>query len=445
MQNRVWILALALAACEDQPTEPPKDTMPPVVEIMALADDDQDGDGLVDMRLTWRTGEDVDISKTVVRTLGGPATSQNLLTAWRMETLADTAVVIHETLEQMLPFGDVRLLVEVRDSTGNVTTDTVQLDLAAGKLIKTLVTERKPIGGQRAYDIAICDGVGYMPAGPYMVVFDPDSLKILADVRNPETLSELKQLVCTDDGTIYVTEPLFRFDRRTRQWIGRVPGTFGADAIVAANDNSNLLYIGERDGAIATFDRSTQRRIGRITGTSSEFQDYVFAIAVTPNNAKLYFTRTYEGGILVLDPRSGQITARIHLGGNSPYGASHDMVLSADGGRLFIAVRDGLPRGIAIVDTETDVIKEMIDLHEYVPQGVALSPSGKRLFVTTQDRSPELPSDNVLIDLRTRSVAQQFARTRISERFDNRIVFHPNGKLIFAVRNMEIDVYLNRE
>jgi hypothetical protein len=40
-----------------------------------------------------------------------------------------------------------------------------------------------------------------------------------------------------------------------------------------------------------------------------------------------------------------------------------------------------------------------LSLVNYVPIDLALSPDETRMFVTTQDRFPDIPSRNVLIDI----------------------------------------------
>lgn len=85
----------------------------------------------------------------------------------------------------------------------------------------------------------------------------------------------------------------------------------------------------------------------------------------------------------------------------------------------------------------------------YVPQVLALSPSERRMFVTTQDRFTNLPSQNVLIDMDNWRVLVEFPRPRPAGeiRFDGGMAFHPNGKLIFVGHNVDVDVdvYLSRE
>jgi DNA-binding beta-propeller fold protein YncE len=118
-------------------------------------------------------------------------------------------------------------------------------------------------------------------------------------------------------------------------------------------------------------------------------------------------------------------------------------------------LRDGVPRGSIETDTNTDLTLRRLALENDVPQELAISPSGKRIFITTQDRFSE-PSHNVLVDVATFQPIKEFPRPRAlgALRIDGGVAFHPNGKFIFVGRTafppssvveMTIDVYLNRE
>jgi DNA-binding beta-propeller fold protein YncE len=126
-------------------------------------------------------------------------------------------------------------------------------------------------------------------------------------------------------------------------------------------------------------------------------------------------------------------------------GRTDEFVLSRDDRWLYVAVLDGDPRGVVVVDTETDQVVRTLPLPDYVPQGIDLSPSGNRLFVTTQDRWT--PSKNVLIDVPNWRVLEEFPRPRPEGtiRFDGGVAFRGDGKLVFVAHNLDIDVYLIRE
>ena len=436
--STVFLIALLASVSSCDRATDVGSSNPPHAKIVTAPDGDIDGDGRIDLLVSWPDSEHIDASKSVIREIG--SANPNLIGAWSTAT-TDTSIAVHEPLEQLLPPGEHQFEIQIFAKSGARTVDTAVVTTMPGKLIKTLAPDRDPMG-MRAYEIALCNGVGYMPAGPYMIVFDPDSLRILADVRNPNTLLELKRPACAKTGEVFVTEPLYSFNEATQQWL-EIPGTFGADAIAQSRTNPNLLYIGEHDGAIAEFDAVSHQRLGRVSDTSAVARDITSAIAVMPGDEKLYFTRVYAGGIVVADPRTHQTLRHIALTG-SGYGSGDDLALSPDSRLLYAAIYDGTPRGVEIVDTQLDVPQQIIVLNDCRPTGLAVSPSGRRLFVTTQDLDTA-QSQNLLIDLRTNAVIQRFPRPRDGRRIDYKVIFHPNGRYIFVVRNMAIDVYLNRE
>ncbi|MGQ0815282.1 MAG: YncE family protein [Gemmatimonadota bacterium] len=137
-------------------------------------------------------------------------------------------------------------------------------------------------------------------------------------------------------------------------------------------------------------------------------------MAVMLDDSKLYATRAYEGRVLVIDPNTKTIMKRLDIG--IGWFRSDDIDLDPSAQRLYIAVMDGAKRGVAIVNTRSDDIVDFIELFNAVPQALAISPSGKRVFVTTQDRWQDSHSQNALIDADTKRVLQLFDRPRTGGR-----------------------------
>jgi DNA-binding beta-propeller fold protein YncE len=272
-------------------------------------------------------------------------------------------------------------------------------------------------------------------------------------VYNPTAFDVLSTPLCVPgDPILYVTEAVDRFDRTTLQWLPRITGSFGAVGIAQSRSDRNKLYVGETvSGSIGVVDRLGGVRSGSLPipwSGAPENPEYVFDVAVLSGDSKIYFTRYLEGGVLVADPRTGVILKRIGVGGPTwpDSGRSDAFVLSDDDSHLYVAVLDGAPRGVVDIDTRTDRVVRTLSLSLYVPQEIALSPSGNRLFVTTQDRFTNLPSQNVLVDVPTWRVLTEFPRPRAGTlRYDGGVAFHPNGKLIFVGRDSFIDIYLSRE
>jgi DNA-binding beta-propeller fold protein YncE len=225
--------------------------------------------------------------------------------------------------------------------------------------------------------------------------------------------------------------------------------SFGSEGITQSRFDPNLLYVGETiSGTIGIIDRAQARRVGQLL-EFAPMQEYVFDLAVLAGDAKLYATRYAEGGILVLDPLRDSVLGRIAIGGPDwpDHGRTDDIALSADDRWLYAAVLDGNPRGLVEIDTRTDSVVRTLAMLNAVPQALAISPSGKRIFVTTQDQRIGTPSNNVLVDVAAFGPLAFFPRPRPAGeiRFDGGVAFHPNGTLVFVAHNLDIDVYLNRE
>jgi DNA-binding beta-propeller fold protein YncE len=455
------VVLFAIHACLDGgtgPPKPPRDTVPPSFQVTFPNDSayDLDGDRLVDFLITWSDSNGaVDPASVVVRSLhgvNGPAdTATNLLTAWRVVRNDSTGLVFSETLENLLHGGPNLIELRVADTAGNFAVDTVGFDLPNGAFIKTIVTG---LSSATAHGVgmAVCpdDHRAYMTAGRRIVVADADSLVILGDVLDPYAGADLQVPLCVPgDPVLYVTEFVERFDRPTMTWMPRVTGAFASVGIVQSRAFPETLYVGESyDGIVGVVERSLNARTGYFLPLDTTLSEYVFDLEVTDDDQKLYATRYAEGGILVADPRSGAILSRISVGGPKwpDRGRADGIALSPDGRHLYAAVLDGDPRGVVDIDTDLDTVVRTLDLSAYVPQDLAVSPSGKRVFVTTQDRFAD-PSQNVLADVRNWLVLAEFPRPRPAGqiRFDGGAAFHPNGKLVFVGHNLDVDVYLSRE
>jgi DNA-binding beta-propeller fold protein YncE len=433
------------------------DTTPPAFQVVSPIDTiyDTDGDKLLDLELTWRDSLGVvDLASVRVRSLmgvnGTADTGTNLLSAWQVVRLDSTGLLVRETLAELLHGGVNAIEVSLADTAGNRRVDTVAFTLPHGVLLKTIVTGLASTLSH-GIGVAVCpdDRRVYMAAGRRVVVADADSLTLIAAVENTSLADDIRQVLCVQgDPVLYATHRVERFHRPTLTWLATVTGSFGSEGITQSRASPDTLYVGEAlAGVIGVIRRSSNTRVGYFLPLDTTQQEHVFDVTVLPQDAKLYATRYAETGILVADPRTGQILSRIRVGGPSwpDLGATDDFVLSVDSRHLYAAVLDGDPRGVVDIDTSVDSVVRTIPLDAYVPQALGLSPSERRMFVTTQDRFQ--PSQNVLIDVQAWTVLAEFPRPRQPGeiRFDGGVAFHPHGKFIFVAHNLDIDVYLSRE
>ncbi len=436
----------------------PPDTVAPHLQVTSPHDTlyDLDGDRLLDVSITWAdSGGRVRPESVRIRSLdgvNGPAdASTNLLSVWRVERLDSSGIVLHETLENLLHGGVNRLEISVADTTGNAMVDTVTFTLPHGAFWKTVPSGLDPQTGRNGV-LALDSATHriYLAHFARLVVFDADSPTVLATVPvQVEGMALNRLLYVPGDRLIYATEILRGFDQATRTWAPEFSGASPAIGLVQSRADPDLLYLGEtRWGVIGIYSRAQQARIGSVPYPPVPTNDeYVFDLAVLAGDTKLYATRISESGILALNPTTGEVLKRIDVGGGfQSLGYADALELSRDDTHLYAVVTDGDPRGVADIDTRTDSVVRVLPLDLAVPLDLSLSPDGRQLFVVTQDLEAGIPSSNYLIDVVQWRVVAQFARPRPAgvARYDQSVLFHANGKLVFVARDLDLDVYVIR-
>ena len=457
----VVIAVLGAGGCRSdritKPPPPPPDKTPPWVRVLSPTDTlyDLNADGLVDVSVTWRDSAGaIDLASARVRSLrppNGPAdTTTNLVGVWRLVRLDTAGLLLRETAENLLPDGRNQLEISVADTAGNRLTDTLAFDLPHAAFSSTIQTNLAT--AVTAYDIVI-DSVGrrgYMTTGQTLVVFEPESLRVVALIPSQGS-GRLADIVLDEArGAAYVGEGrVERYDLRTNTYVGEVPGTYGTSGLARSRANSQLLYAGEDfAGWLGYVDvvanaRTDEMVIPHPYGP----EEFVPRLAVLAGDAKVYLARYWQGGILVVDPRTKEILRHVDTAGLGSFSVG-SFALSRDDRHLYVALTDGHPRGVADLDTFSDSVVRVLDASQWVPVAVQISPSQRRLFLTTVQRDTLVPSLNFLIDIQRWTVLQFFSQPRTPAgllRVDGPIAFRPDGKLIFVARNQVIDVYVNRE
>lgn len=451
-----FLPSLFAPGCGSERITAPPDTSAPRFQVLAPVDTlyDLDGDKLVDVSLTWTdSGGAIDPASARVRSLrplnGTADTTTNLITAWRLVRLDNAALLLRETLDNLLPDDQNRLEISVADTAGNRVTDTLTFTLPHGAFYTTIETGVNSV--YTSYDIAIDSAGrrGYMTAGQTLVVFDPESLRVVA--RIVSGASNRLAAIALDEarGFAYVGEGYVeKYNLRTNAFVERVPGTYSTSGLAFSRADSRLLYTGEDfAGWLGYVDVVANQRVdGMVIPHPYSPDEFIPDLAVLAGDTKLYMTRYWQGGVLVVDPRTKQILRHVQLAGSNPFFAGN-LTLSRDDRHLYVALTDAVPRGVADLDTSTDSIIRVLDLRTYVPWCLQLSPSQRRLFVTTGQLVPNIPPQNVLIDVQRWAILQLFDQPAApgTIRIDGPVTFRPDGKLIFVGRNLVIDVYLNRE
>lgn len=448
----------ACSACDSaRPVEP--DASAPVLRVTfpTSTEYDRNGDALVDFEVSWSDmlGE-VDTASFRVRSLNGLNgtfnDSINVLAGWKVTRRDNEGIVFSETLANLLHGGLNRIEMSVRDVAGNIAVDTVTLELPHGAFYDSIPSQIVNTGSSHARGVVVCpdDRRVYATIGRHLVVIDADSLTIIGAYTTPAVMDQQNLPFCIPgEDILYVTYAVGRFSRSGLHWLPEVRPGFASFGIDQSRSDPNILFVGEYE-RIGIVDRAQAARIGSIDiARDSIADDEVYVdLASHPNGRKLYATRRRGGGILVVEPQTGNVLSVIDLEPQleETPGRSDGIELSPDGRRLYVALLDAVPRGLLEIDTDTDKPLRRIGMANEVPQELAVSPSGQRIFVTTQDRR-DIPSVNVLVDVASFQVIKEFPRPRApgTIRIDGGVAFHPNGKLIFVGRDMTIDVYLNRE
>ena len=451
--------ALVCSGCGDDPVRPPDpDYRAPLVTVLSptAGTYDTDGDALVDLRLSWTdSAGSVDPQSVRVRTLrdgtGVATPGYNLLEHWRVERVDSLGLVAHETFDALLPRGTNSLEIMVADTAGNVSGDTIVFDLPYAAVTKTLDS-----GSRQGHivEAIYCadDNRIYMTAGDNVLAIDPDSLRITADFLASKAAVGARDVLCfEDEASLYVSgTTVMLYHRTTHENTADILGAYSARAMAPSRVDPDLLYVGYEEAAvIGLISRSQRRHIGLVPMefTTGGPYDFISGMAVMPGDEKIYINRGMEGGILVVDPVTGEIRKRIDLTGPlEPWdGRADRFSLSADDRYLYAAVIHGIPRGVYRIRTDTDEVDATIALAGRT-EDLELSPDGSRIFATTQDLSSNSPSRNVLIDVKSWTVLQEFDRPRADGeiRHDGGIVFHPTLPLFFVGRDRSVDVYLDR-
>jgi DNA-binding beta-propeller fold protein YncE len=453
------LIGLIGSSCDDG-TGPARDRVRPVIEVRfpTSADAyDEDGDGLVDLRIAFHDSAGAVAPARLilhsVEGVDGGLNGRNLLEGWTVEEASDSLLVVHETVENLLPSGANRLVVWVPDTAGNIRLDTIGVTLPAGALHTTIITgvERNDVaGGGMMYcpdDHRLYLTTTQFPAT--LVIIEPDSLTVLARAEIT-TGRQFGSLLCVlGDPMLYMGQDgMSRYNRAASAWATDVAGAAGSLGMAVSRRDSNLVYVGEvGSGTIGIIDRALARRTGRLLPISMNEDRWVDAVAVLPDDATLYASVWPDVGLLIVDPWTDVVRDTIDLAlGHPSNGYAMYLRLSQDATRLYVAVTDGPPAGVWELDTRTNQVLRIFNLNEYLVINLALSPDERRIFVTTQDRFFSDPSQNVLLDVETWTELARFPRPRPlgDLRWDQQVTFHPSGKLVFVSHNQNVDVYLNR-
>lgn len=483
----VWpALLLAVAACsscgDDGPTGPP-DTGSPLIEVVfptSATAFDRDEDGLVDLEIAFSdSGSGIDASTielTADLPLKSPAGSgTNLLEVWTVAQADSTGVIVEETVENLLPRGEVMLTIAVGDRAGNrmERTFTVELPPAArhkvidlGAIFK-VNTSQVTIGpdGEKAY--VTTEEFG----GSAVSIIDLETLELLKVVRSPigalakTALDEARRLLYL----VSIDEPLVAVFDLTSETFQAPIATSDRGIGVALSRQRDRLYVGlesvtATSGAfISVIDLGAREELqvfdlGVGNDANPDQPVHMSELILDPSDRRGFATTdpALAGeGMLVFDPDTGELLEQVDLEPENPsrLGGARDVLFlndqliatssNFDGFGLFRVLSGSPP---------TEVVRVSMLERFLIPKDLAVSPDGLELAVTTGDRGNGTHG-TLLVDATTLEVIweDRFSGEIVSPQ---NVVFRPDGNAILVAGGTfvgsvgpapsELTVYLHR-
>lgn len=162
---------------------------------------------------------------------------------------------------------------------------------------------------------------------------------------------------------------------------------------------------------------SIRSSLVRMVITASAFTLFSGMSVAAPN---AYIGNFKDNTVSVLDTAAGKIAATI------PVATPHGMVISPDGGRLYVSSDGGST--ISVIDTATNRVAQSVEVGKN-PQGVAITPDGRLLLVAVngEDRV-------VFVDTATRAII-----TTVSIAKPHTVSIRPDGTVAYVTsRNLAI-------
>ncbi|MGH7572767.1 MAG: hypothetical protein ACREMK_13140 [Gemmatimonadota bacterium] len=454
------LLPMALAACsgcsDEGPTSPP-DTGSPLIEVVFPTSDtafDRDEDGLVDLEIAFAdTGSGVDaatirlISNLSLK--GGPGSGTDLTEVWVIARADSTGLVIEETVDHLLPRGEVTLTVSVSDRAGNPMSREIPLNLPPAARHKVIDLQAS---------LLLTTNVLATPDGRRVYVTTEENDATAISVIDAEALEWVKTERTTIRGgsdmaldlarnrlyAMSIDNPfLFVFDLASETF--RPPIATAARGIgIAISHTRGMAYIGlavetELSGLISVVDldqgieeRVIQLGIGSAGNPGDQMGMNALVFDATEDRLFASTSGSAVQGILVIEPDDGVLIDQIELWPEDAMflGDATDMI--RDGDVLVATSANPLaPQGrLAVVPlTNPEGIRFGLTGGQDIPINVAVSPDGRDYAFTAATSSTDHAIK--LMDATTLEVIWE---DRPAPPADRRIgiAFHPDGHVFFA-------------
>jgi YVTN family beta-propeller protein len=191
--------------------------------------------------------------------------------------------------------------------------------------------------------------------------------------------------VTSDGSKVYVTTggTVSVIDTRTNTVTATIP--VGAEAVAVSSDGSKVYVTGGSApfSTVSVIDTATNS----VTATIPVPIEIPYGIAVSPDGSKVYATGR-RGPLTVIDTATNTVIANIEL---TLYGAV-GIAITLDGSKVYAAgVFPSGGNAVLVIDTATDTLVDLIQIPcgfcEFLGRGIAVTPSGRNIYVSDIERN----------------------------------------------------------
>lgn len=178
--------------------------------------------------------------------------------------------------------------------------------------------------------------------------------------------------------------------------ITTIPLTFRPEGIVVAADGRHLYVADPTGNRIAVIDTTDRSTVFVPAGNKP------FRMALC--GADLYVANNQDGTVSVIDTIEAILTRTIAVGG-------HPYAIAAGGGRVYVTdysfYGGQSTHSLSVIDTAGGVVVDSIPVG-YYPTGIAMSPNGRRCYVSNDEGSytTSHPGTTTVIDTVTNTVVE---------------------------------------
>ena len=233
---------------------------------------------------------------------------------------------------------------------------------------------------------------------------------------------------------IFSTTDGERFTQRDSIQLSPYPGEEWFVTGLASAENGDILYAATK----------TKRTLFRLSVPEKkildtlQFDHFLYDVVITPDKKKLYVSIWGGSAVAVVDAATMKLLKRLPTGDHP-----NKMVLSGDG-RLYVACAN--TDNITVIDTQTDEVTATISVSPYegapygsTPNGLALSPDGKTLYVANAGNNDVAVVDVAASDHATVQglIPSGWYPTATAVSPDGKTLYIANGKGIISRPNPE--------